>query len=290
LTLIGRDRAPLTHIFVIACISRPQLDASLSTAAAAGATLVGMKIAVAMTPRLLCEPQRHAVAVVDVLRASTSLVTMFEGGLLRAMISENVAQAHDLARRNFALLCGEVDAVPPDGFDYGNSPAEFAGLSFKGKSAVLYTTNGTRAIHAAAQAPVVIAAALMNRRAAAQRLVAEAASRDLDIAVVCAGVKAGVAFSLEDTAAAGAIVEAACEAEGAIRLTDEAFAAMHLWQWYEGDTGRMFRESAHGRLLARLGFDDDLRQAGQIDISEAVPVLYDDDGVKTLRTRPPRRV
>jgi 2-phosphosulfolactate phosphatase len=248
-----------------------------------------MKITVAMTPRLLCEPQRHAVAVVDVLRATTSLVTMFEGGLLRAMISENVAQAHELARRNFSLLCGEVDAVPPDGFDYGNSPAEFANLSFKGKSAVLYTTNGTRAIHAVAQAPVVIAAALVNRRAAAQRLLAEAASRDLDIAIVCAGVKAGVAFSLEDTAAAGAIVEAVCEADAGVQPTEEALAAMHLWQWYDGDTSRMFRESAHGRLLARIGFDGDLRHAAQIDISEAVPVLYDDDGVKTLRARPPRR-
>lgn len=248
-----------------------------------------MRITVAMVPRLLREPRRHAVVVVDVLRATTSLVTMFEGGLLRAMISDDIAQARELARRNFALLCGEIDGVAPEGFDYGNSPSEFAGLSFKGKSAVLFTTNGTPALGAAAQASFVVAAALLNRRAAAERIVGEAASRGLDIAVLCAGTESGTAFSLEDTTAAGAIVEAACDLDPAISSTDEAYAALHLWRWYRGDAMRMFRESAHARALRGIGFEDDLRHAAQVDTTDAVPVLYDDQGVKTLHTRRGRR-
>jgi hypothetical protein len=118
-----------------------------------------------------------------------------EGGLLRAIVSDNLQQARKLALTN-SLLCGEIKARPPAGFDYGNSPAEFSGLSFKGKSAVLFTTNGTRALTAAAQAPVVFAAALTNRRAAASRLLDEAAKRYLDAAVMCAGVERGTAFSL----------------------------------------------------------------------------------------------
>ena len=115
---------------------------------------------------------------------------MFEAGLLRAIISDNLKQARVLAANNFSLLCGEVDGVPPQGFDYGNSPSEFAGLSFKGKSAVLFTTNGTAAINIAAEAPVVIAASLLNRKAAARRAVEEAVRRKLDIAIVCAGRRA----------------------------------------------------------------------------------------------------
>jgi 2-phosphosulfolactate phosphatase len=247
-----------------------------------------MKITVALTPRLLRDPATHAVAVVDVLRATTSLVAMFQGGLLRALISDNLQQARKLALNNFALLCGEIRAAPPPGFDYGNSPAEFSSLSFRGKSAVLYTTNGTRAIKAIATAPVVVAAALTNRRAAASRVVEEASRRGLDAAVVCAGVEKATAFSLEDTAAAGAIVEAARDLDPAIALTDEAWAALHLWHWYKGDAWRIFRQSKHGRALLDAGFADDLRYAGQVDLLETVPVLYDDGGVKVLRVRKPR--
>jgi 2-phosphosulfolactate phosphatase len=245
-----------------------------------------MRITVALTPRLLREPRQNAVAVVDVLRATTSLVTMLENGLLRALISDNIQQARKLALANFSLLCGEVKAQPPPGFDYGNSPAEFAELSFKGKSAVLFTTNGTRALMAAATAPFVTAGTLLNRRAVGRRLVAEAAQRATDITIVCAGVDRGTAFSLEDTAAAGAIVEAAMEADGALAMTDSSWAALHLWRWYRGDAMRLFRQSKHGRALHELGFDSDLRYAAQLDIYDSVPVLYEVDGTKVLRIKP----
>ncbi len=243
-----------------------------------------MKISVALTPKLLREPRQHAVAVVDVLRATTSLVTMLENGLLRAIISDNLQTARKLALNNFSLLCGEVKAQPPPGFDYGNSPAEFAELSFKGKSAVLFTTNGTRALMAAAGAPFVAAGALLNRRAVGQRLVAEAAAHGIDIAVVCAGVDRGTAFALEDTATAGAIVEAAIEADSALAMTDSSWAALHLWHWYRGDAMRLFRQSKHGRLLHELGFDNDLNYSSQVDIYNSVPVLHDADGTKVLRS------
>lgn len=247
-----------------------------------------MKITVALTPRLLRAPRDHAVAVVDVLRATTSIITMLEGGLLRAIVSDNIQQARKLALNNFSLLCGEVRSRQPAGFDYGNSPAEFAALSFRGKSAVLFTTNGTRALSDASAAPVVLAAALTNRRAAARRLVDEAASRGLDAAVVCAGVERGSAFSLEDTAAAGAIIEAAREHDPAIQLADEAWAALHLWRWYRGDATRMFGQSSHGRSLRELGFEADLAYAAQLDIFDSVPVLYHDGDTKVLRIRAPR--
>lgn len=249
-----------------------------------------MQISVALTPKLMRDPRRHAVAVVDVLRATTSIIAMHENGLLRAIISENIQQARKLALVNFSLLCGEVKARPPAGFDYGNSPAEFAGLSFKGKSAVMMTTNGTRALAAAAEAPFAVAAALTNRTAAARALVSEAGKRGLDIAVVCAGTERGTAFSLEDSATAGAIVEAAMEDDPALHMTDSSWAALHLWRWYRGDAMRVFRQSAHGRALAGLGFERDLAYAARVDVSEAVPRLYDDDGVHVTRTRRPREL
>jgi len=248
-----------------------------------------MRITVALTPGLLREPGTSAVGVIDVLRASSSLVTMFERGLLRALIAGTLNEARQLALRNFSLLCGEVKSVPLPGFDYGNSPAQYAALSLKGKSAVLFTTNGTRAMRVAAQAPVVAVASLLNRRAAAARLLEEAGRRHLDITLVCAGRERGTAFSLEDSIAAGAIVEAAHEADATVSLTDEAWAAYHLWRWYRGDAMRAFRQSAHGRALLGLGFEDDLHFAAQLDAFETVPMLYHDGETLEVRVRQRRR-
>ena len=248
-----------------------------------------MKISVALTPKLLREPQLHAIAVVDVLRATSSLVAMFDSGLLRAIIADNLRDARNLALRNFSLLCGEAKALPIPGFDYGNSPAQFAGLSLKGKSAVLWTTNGTKAIAAASPSPAVAVAALTNRRAAAARVLDEAAKRGLDIAIVCAGLERGTAFGLEDSVTAGAIVEAVHGADSAVVMTDSAWEAMHLWHWYRGDAMRAFRQSVHGRTLLAMGFEHDLAHAARLDVSDAVPMLTVEDGAKTLRVHDRRQ-
>jgi len=214
---------------------------------------------------------------------------MFERGLIRALISDSLNDARRLALRNFSLLCGESKMLPIPGFDYGNSPSEFDALSFRGKSAVLWTTNGTKAIGAAAQARSVLVASLLNRRAAAQRLLEEARRQNADPIVLCAGLERGALFSLEDSVAAGAVVEAARDADEGIELADDAWAALHLWRWYRGDAMRAFRHAVHGRALAAAGFEGDLRFASQVDVFETVPVLYDEDGVKTLRAKPKTR-
>lgn len=244
-----------------------------------------MKLTVALTPRLLRDPRSSAVAVVDVLRATSSLVVMFDNGLLRAIVAENIQKARRLALANFSLLCGEVKALPPAGFDHGNSPADLSRVSFRGKSAVIMTTNGTRALAAAAQARAAFAASLLNRTAAAERLLAEAARLGVDAAVLCAGNERGTAFSLEDTVAAGAIVDAAREIDPALHLADDAWAAYHLWRWYRGDLARAFRHSAHARALAKMGLERDLAYAAQLDVTSTVPVLQRDGDIVVLRAR-----
>jgi len=242
-----------------------------------------VKISVALTPNLLREPHSHAVAVVDVLRASTTLVTMFERGLLRAIVTNTIKDARQQALRNFSLLCGEVRSLQPAGFDYGNSPSRMSEADFKGKSAVVFTTNGTRAIAAAREAPALAIGSLRNRRACARKLLCEATRLNVDIAVVCAGNDRGMTFSLEDTVAAGAIVEAIRDADASVAMTDESWAAFHLWRWYDGDAMRALHQSAHGRALAALGFEQDLRFAAEVDSSECVPVLSREDEADVLR-------
>jgi 2-phosphosulfolactate phosphatase len=259
------------------------LDADHSTPSDNERNVEDVKISVALTPNLLREPRGHAVAVVDVLRASTMLVTMFERGLLRAIVTNTINDARQQALRNFSLLCGEVKSLQPAGFDYGNSPSQIAAVDLKGKSAVVFTTNGTRAIAAARDAPALAIGSLRNRRACARKLLCEATRLNVDIAIVCAGNERGTAFSLEDTVAAGAIVEAIRDADATVAMTDESWAAFHLWRWYGGDALRALHQSAHGRTLEALGFEQDLRFAAELDSSECVPVLSREDEADVLR-------
>ena len=95
--------------------------------------------------------------VIDVLRASTTIVTALGNGAACVMPIEHVddARACKTALGPDAILAGERDGDPPDGFDLGNSPLEFTPARVRGRSIILTTSNGTRALVAAREAAAV---------------------------------------------------------------------------------------------------------------------------------------
>jgi 2-phosphosulfolactate phosphatase len=215
--------------------------------------------------------------VIDVLRATSTLVVLIERGVRQVVVCGTLAEARRVARRTSYLLCGEVNSLPPPDFDYGNSPSEFASLELRDRSAVLYTTNGTRALRQVAGAPAVLAGALLNRGAVAGAALAESAAHGSGIAIVCAGLERGRRFSLEDTYAAGAVVDSLlAQARAAGRrpgLSDDALAAQRLYRSYRGRALDCFRQTDHGRSLIDLGLGHDLEFCARTDVSTAVPRL-----------------
>src|SRR5262249_49024109 len=150
----------------------------------------------AVTPARL----RDASAlVIDVLRASTSIVTALGSGAAAVVPVETVeeARAHKVALGPGTLLAGERDSDPPEGFDLGNSPREFTPERVRDRTIVLTTSNGTRALTAARPAAAVAVAAFVNAAAA----VAWARGHGGNVVLVCAG-SLGTP-SLEDQACAG---------------------------------------------------------------------------------------
>jgi 2-phosphosulfolactate phosphatase len=174
-----------------------------------------VRIHVAFTP---AEAARVPTGVVvDVLRATSTIVQALDAGYRRVYCCAEVDEAFALKEElGDAVLAGEREAVQVPGFDFGNSPQDF--LEPRGESLVLTTTNGTRAIvRAAADCEVVFAGSLLNLDAVAR------AVRDLgeDAEVVCAGVQG--AFTLDDAYCAGRIVdlldgERTDAAEAAVRV------------------------------------------------------------------------
>jgi 2-phosphosulfolactate phosphatase len=234
-----------------------------------------MKLDVAFLPRLLSHPEASACVMIDVLRASTSAVTLLAGGAREIAVAESPSAARHMARQEPGryVLCGEVDGLTPPGFDYGNSPSEFAALDVKGWRIILSTTNGTRALQRLAASPLVLVGAPVNASAVTRTLLAEAGARRLDAALVCAGLSQGRRLSLEDVIAAGALADRALEEDAGLDLTDGALIAHRLYRACRGDALAAFRRSEHGRSLIALGFAHDLEFCAQADRFDAVPRL-----------------
>jgi 2-phosphosulfolactate phosphatase len=233
-----------------------------------------MQVEVTFVPRLASDVGAKVCVVVDALRATSTLVVLIERGVEEVVVCGTLAEARRVARRTGHLLCGEVNSLPPPDFDHGNSPTELAALDLGGRSAVLYTTNGTRALRRVAHAHAVIIGALLNRRATASAALAEAAD-DRDIAIVCAGRGRGRYFSLEDTFVAGALVDSLLTQASGQRVHpwNDALAALRLYRSYRGRALACFRQADHGRSLMDLGLGHDLDFCARTDVSTTVPRL-----------------
>jgi 2-phosphosulfolactate phosphatase len=256
-----------------------------------------VRVDVALTPALLSDVDRSICVVVDVLRASTSCVAMFESGVESIAVAESPELARRIRAEHLpdALLCGETGGLPPPGFDFGNSPAEFSRAKLAGRDAVLVTSNGTRALHAVSRAPSVLVGCLRNRAAVARFATQEAqqsAWAEGRILIVCAANAYGATFSLDDAVTAGAIAQAVERLIAGGPITDEyepadaALAAVHLYEAYAANLVSAFRDGSHGRLLEQLGFSEDLDFCAAVDASNCVPYLSaEEGGLQMLRAR-----
>jgi 2-phosphosulfolactate phosphatase len=158
-----------------------------------------VRVHVAFTP---AEAEQVPTAVVvDVLRATSTIAQALDAGYRRVLCCAEIEEARELrARLDDAVLAGERRAATIPGFDLGNSPREF--VEPRAKTLVLSTTNGTRAIVAAARnADTVLVGSLLNLDAVS----ATARESGSDVEVVCAGVEGR--FTLDDVYCAGRIVE-----------------------------------------------------------------------------------
>ncbi len=228
-----------------------------------------MRIDVAATPDGL-DPAAVATAtvlVIDVLRASTTIVTALGNGCVAVV---PVTDAEEARRRAAAipnaLIAGERRGEPLQGFDLGNSPLEFSTARVGGRTVVFTTSNGTRALVAVRAAAAVAVAAFVNASAAA----AWAVAQGRDVVVACAGERGAV--SLEDHVCAGLLVERALTAEPTASTTPAAAEALALARRYGKDVARLATDSGWARHLAASGRRADVTACLALDTTTLVPV------------------
>jgi 2-phosphosulfolactate phosphatase len=220
----------------------------------------------------LAPPGRLAggvAVVIDVLRASTTIIQALAAGCLAVRPCAEVDEARQLAdgmRAGRVLLGGERGGKPLPGFDLGNSPREYTSALCRGNTLVLTTTNGTQALLRAAEAERVLVAGFVNYSAVCEQLHKDTRP----VHIVCAGTEGSVA--LEDTLLAGALVDFLCEV-AEVHLND---AARLAWDCFENH-GRVLAGaleiSEGGTILRRLGYDEDIEAAARVDQFALVPEL-----------------
>lgn len=225
-----------------------------------------------LTPQ---DVQGRVVAVIDVLRASTTIATALAHGA-KAVIpfessEEAVTRSKQLERGAFRLA-GERRMLKMEGFDLGNSPLEHTVEAVEGKTVLLTTTNGTKALLAVQGARDVVVASYVNLTGATTMLRA-ALRGGADITLVCAGQDRQ--FALEDAACAGRYVYNISRRLADVDLNDAALAASLIDRKYGDNLTRLFNTAAHGRALAAAGFEGDLAACAAVDSYPVIPIYQD---------------
>ena len=230
-------------------------------------------IDVCLSPDLmhLYDVRPRTVVVVDVLRATSCMVTAFAHG------AQSITPYADLdacraTRSEGFITSGERDGKKVDGFDKGNSPFEYMGEDTRGSRIAFTTTNGTEAIHRAREAKRLIVGSFLNLSA----IVNDVVARENDVLIVCAGWKGRM--GLEDVLFAGAVVEHA-KAHFSLEC-DAPLAAQHLYNVARQDMMKFLADSAHVKRLARLNIQKDIEFCLTPDRYEVVPSLI--EGVLTV--------
>src|SRR4051812_32253229 len=111
--------------------------------------------------------ENRVVVVFDVLRATTTITAALEAGVKEILVFPDIESVRGAkVKTPGAIACGEQQCLKPEGFDLGNSPADF-GPPYAGKILLMSTTNGTKAILAARGAARTFTAGLGNAKAMA---------------------------------------------------------------------------------------------------------------------------
>jgi 2-phosphosulfolactate phosphatase len=191
--------------------------------------------------------------VLDVVRASTTIVAALAGGARAVVPVATLDEARALGRDGNVgpvLVGGERGGAPPPGFDRGNSPAEYTPERVRGRTVAFTTTNGTRALLALDGARRIAVGGFVNAAAVARWVAAEPG----DTLLVCAGERGR--FCLEDAVCAGLLVSRLATVDRT--LTDAARAARALWERYADDLEAMLADATWAQALVAQGRGVDL--------------------------------
>jgi len=213
------------------------------------------------------------VVIIDVLRASSTIVTALANGcrgfipILSPDRAKKKAEQFDKER---VLLGGEREGTKIEGFDLGNSPREYKRETVKDKIIIFSTTNGVKTLEMVKGAYRIIIGSFLNLQAVCNYC----ANYKGDISIICAG-KEGK-FSLEDAACAGMLIDSLKNVlSDTCQESDANLTARLLYKKFGNNILEILQKSQHGRYLESIGLGEDLKFCSQLDFFHIVPIFRD---------------
>lgn len=217
---------------------------------------------------LFQEPD-NIVVVVDVLRATSAIVTAFANGV-GSMIPVATVEEAKKYQATGILAAAERNAVKIEGFDFGNSPLSYLDSEqIKGKTIAISTTNGTQAIEAAKGTATIIIGSFLNLQAVTKWLVAQ----NRNIIILCSGWKNK--FNLEDTLFAGALAKNLLKHSNFETACDATIAAEYLIERAGDDIYNFLEYSSHRKRLKNLHLENDIEFCLTFDKYDVIPIYLE---------------
>lgn len=234
-----------------------------------------MKLFVYHTPELTPTDREPDCAIaIDILRATSTMATALNAGAEAVQVFSDMEQLMQVSEQwppEKRLRAGERGGAMVAGCDLGNSPLDCTPERVQGRRLFISTTNGTRALQCVQNAPIVLAAAFVNRLAVVQYVLAQ---QPETVWLLGSGWEGS--FSLEDTACAGAIAFSLQEKLNApldeLAGNDEVMGAIALYLQWKEQLLDLFHHASHGKRLLRLNCHDDLNYCAQTDILDVLPI------------------
>ncbi|HEX2618437.1 MAG TPA: 2-phosphosulfolactate phosphatase, partial [Flavobacteriales bacterium] len=201
----------------------------------------------------LYEQDAGIVVTIDILRATSAMVTAFECGVERIIPVSTVEEAQQYIGRPGFIAAAERNGEVVDGFAVGNSPLAFKAMDLKGKTIVMTTTNGTRAINLARNARQLVVGSFINLSALTEWLLAQ----NDNILLLCSGWKEK--FSLEDSVFAGAVMDRLLESGKFGVEEDSSIASKYLYMAARDNFMSILKAAPRRKRLEKLNLLEDVK-------------------------------
>jgi 2-phosphosulfolactate phosphatase len=217
--------------------------------------------------------------VIDVLRATSVICKAIKEGAKEIVPVSTVDFAMKIsgnAHGGQTLLCGERNTKMVEGFNLGNSPVEYVAETVAGKSIILFTTNGSKAILKAKFSENLFICSFNNLKTIAQKIV----DLDVDVEILCAGSNG--MFCIEDTVCAGRLIAEIEKINSDLTVSDSGKACRVLHNKFGRNVHSMLSECEHGKLLIENGFSADLEYCSKLNNSNVIP-YYDGGVIKPMK-------
>tara|TARA_B100001758_G_scaffold228385_1_gene222514 strand:+ start:39 stop:758 length:720 start_codon:yes stop_codon:yes gene_type:complete len=226
------------------------------------------RVEVCFTPNLYplhIEDEYEIVVAIDVLRATSAICSAFQHGVGKIIPVSTLDEAIEYRDKGF-IVAAERKGQIVSGFDLGNSPYSYMDPKYKGKTIVLTTTNGTRAINTAKKVNNLIIGSLVNLDAVCEYLMDQGKS------VLLLGSGWKNKFCLEDTICAGAIAEKLLKSGDFHSENDSSIAAKYLYLSASENYFGFLKASSHRRRLRALNLNEDIKYCLTPNQTNVVPI------------------